>query len=48
MMTELGLLLDRVQDGSDAAVVRQVDFVNEWYLRHVDFSDRKFTNWLAR
>ena len=48
MMTELGLLLDRLEDSTDQGVVRQIDFVVDWYQRHVDFSDRKFAIWLGR
>lgn len=47
MMTELGLLLDRLAEGADPGVLRQIDFVNDWHQRHVDLSDRKFFAWLA-
>ena len=48
MMTELGLLLDKLKEGTDPNIVRQAEFVTDWYQRHVDLSDRKFVSWLAR
>lgn len=48
MMTELGLLLDHLKGGVDPGIMRQIDFMIDWYQRHVELSDRKFTIWLAR
>jgi hemerythrin-like metal-binding protein len=49
MMTELGLLLDRIDEASEtgAALLRDVDFLRLWYQRHVASSDSKLDDWLA-
>jgi len=47
IVTELGLLLDRVKAGLDVAeVVRSADFVSHWYQQHIDHSDRLLEDWL--
>lgn len=48
IMTELGLLLDRVEAAVDAGeVARGADFLAQWYREHVAHSDRALLAWLA-
>ena len=47
MMTELGLVLDRLENNADSGVVRQIDLLIDWYQRHVSVSDYKFVIWMA-
>ncbi len=49
MMTELGLLLDRLEaaDEIGSALLRDIDFLYMLYQRHVEFSDSKLDAWLA-
>lgn len=47
LMTELGLLLDRVEDLPDVhALARGADFLTHWYHQHVAHSDRLLNDWL--
>jgi len=48
IMTEFGLLLDRVESGDDpAAVARGTDWLAHWYREHVAQSDKALLDWLA-
>jgi hemerythrin-like metal-binding protein len=48
IMTELGLLLDRVESDGDAVIVaRSADWLAHWYGEHVAQSDRALLDWLA-
>ena len=48
MMTELGLLLERLHDSAGSQTVRHAVFLHDWYRRHFDISDRKLVEWLKR
>lgn len=49
MMTELGLLLDRLEEAPEigTALLRDVDFLHTLYRTHVESSDSKLDAWLA-
>jgi hemerythrin-like metal-binding protein len=48
IMTELGLLLDRVETTDDpAGAARSADLLAQWYREHVAHSDRALLDWLA-
>jgi hemerythrin-like metal-binding protein len=48
IMTELGLLLDRVETANDpAGTARSADLLAEWYREHVAHSDRALLDWLV-
>lgn len=49
MMTELGLLLDRLEEAQEigTALLRDVDFLHTLYRTHAESSDRKLDQWLA-
>jgi hemerythrin len=49
MMTELGLLLDRLEEAQEIgiALLRDVDFLHTLYRRHGESSDSKLEEWLA-
>lgn len=48
MMTELGLLLDRIENTAklDNSLMRSVDFLAKMYLRHVAVGDQTLYAWL--
>ena len=47
IMTEVGLLLDSIEDDPSASNgVRVAAFITSWYRRHFDHSDREFIAWL--
>lgn len=48
LVTELGLLLDRVEEMGDVGeVVRGVDFLTHWVEQHIAHSDGLLIDWLA-
>lgn len=48
LMTELGQLLDRVEEMADpTGVARSVDFLAHWYRQHLAHSDAALEAWLA-
>lgn len=48
IMTELGLLLDRIEGGEDSAgLARSADLLARWYGDHVGDSDQALLDWLA-
>lgn len=49
MMTELGLLLDRLGNAAriDNELLRAIDFLAVWYGRHLASSDRALADWLV-
>jgi hemerythrin len=49
MMTELGLLLDRLEEAQEIgiALLRDVDFLHTLYRLHGESSDSKLEEWLA-
>jgi hemerythrin-like metal-binding protein len=49
MMTELGLLLDRLGNAAriDNELLRAIDFLAVWYGRHAASSDRTLDDWLV-
>ncbi|MEW6164275.1 MAG: hemerythrin family protein [Pseudomonadota bacterium] len=48
IMTELGLLLDRVAAGGDpAGTARSADLLGQWYREHVETSDQALLAWLS-
>ena len=42
MMTELGMLLDSLENDAKANTLRHVDFLTHWYRRHADFATAGF------
>ena len=48
MMTELGLLLDRIENAVkfDNGLMRSTDFLAQLYLQHVAVSDSVLDAWL--
>jgi hemerythrin-like metal-binding protein len=49
LVTELGLLLDRINTANDIQreLLRDLDFLGLWYRRHLDASDSGLDVWLA-
>lgn len=48
IMTELGLLLDRIESGEDlVGAARNADLLARWYREHMALSDRPLLDWLA-
>jgi hypothetical protein len=46
-MTELGMLLDSLENDAKANTQRHVDFLTHWYRRHAELSDRGFLAWMV-